>query len=113
MPRPVRRRFAGMTKVCALAHLDPQGCPVVAPVLSLQPKGDRTLVCAPGPAEHLLSGLQPGAAVAANLLTLDVVSFQVKGTWLGDQRRLGVPLGAMSVQAVYAGGPPIPGRQIA
>ena len=51
--------------------------------------------------------------VAASLLTFDVVSFQVKGEWLGSRRLLGARLGAMSVSAVYAGGPPIPGRQVA
>jgi hypothetical protein len=132
LPVPVRQRFGAMSKVVALAYTLPPaapvlersegaggtqgGCPgypIVAPALSLQPRGDRTLVCAQGLAAGLLAGLAPGAAVAANLLTLDVVSFQAKGCWLGSQERMGTPLGAMSVTSVYAGGPPMPGRQIA
>jgi hypothetical protein len=121
IPAPARRRFAAMTKVCALTyvgqatglHAAAPGYPIVAPVLSLQPAGDRTLVCAQGQAAGLLAGLSAGVPVAVNLLTLDVVSFQAKGRWLGTQRRLGVPLGAMAVTEVYAGGPPMPGRRVA
>jgi hypothetical protein len=128
MPAPVLRRFGAMSKVCVLTYVAQatglregqagglsynSDYPVVAPVLSLQPAGDRALVCAQGLAAGLLAALPAGAPVAANLLTLDVVSFQAKGRWLGTQRRLGVPLGAMAVTEVYAGGPPMPGRRIA
>jgi hypothetical protein len=51
--------------------------------------------------------------VAANLLTLDIVSFQAHGRWLGSRRVLGTQVGAMDVEAVFAGGPPVPGRQVA
>ena len=113
LPRIVRESLSPMTAVRVLAFLDQQGVPLVAPVLSLQPAGERALVCAQGIAGDLLSSLSPGDPVAANLLTLDVVSFQIKGQWLGSWRRLGARLGGMSVASVYAGGPPIPGRQVA
>jgi hypothetical protein len=121
LPAPARRRFAAMTKVCVLGYVaqaatlpgEAPGYPVVAPVLSLQPAGDRGLVCALGRAAGLLAGLSAGAAVAANLLTPDVVSFQAKGRWLGEQRRLGTLFGAMAVAELYAGGPPMPGKRIA
>jgi hypothetical protein len=86
---------------------------VTALVLSLQPAGERALVCAEGLAADALKPLTRGDPVAASLLTLDVVSFQAKGRWLGRRRVLGAPVGAMAVTAVYAGGPPIPGRQVA
>ena len=112
MPLSVQERFSPMTAVRVLAFLDDEGFPLVAPVLSLQPAGKSALVCAKGASSDLLDPLAPGAPVAASLLTLDVVSFQAKGLWLGEHRLLGAPLGAMSVSAVYAGGPPIPGRQV-
>ncbi len=113
MPLPVQERFSPVTALRVLAFLDGEGYPVTVPLLSLQPAGEDMLVCAEGPSVDLLETLAPGAPVAANLLTLDVVSFQAKGRWLGSRRLLGAPLGAMSVTAVYAGGPPIPGRQVA
>jgi hypothetical protein len=113
MPPIVREKFTPMTAVRVLAHLDEDGYPLVVPVLSLQPAGERALVCAQGITAAHLAPLEPGAPVAANLLTLDVVSFQAKGRWLGTRRLLGSPIGRMSVESVYAGGPPIPGRRIA
>jgi hypothetical protein len=113
MPDVVQEKFSPMTAVRVLAWLDEGGYPLVAPALSLQPAGDRALVCAPGPAAGLLSAIPDGAPVAANLLTLDIVSFQAKGRWLGMRPHLGSLIGGMTVGSVYAGGPPIPGRQVA
>jgi hypothetical protein len=113
MPPVVRKRFGPMTAVRVLAFLGGEGYPATAPVLSLQPAGERALVCAGGLVADLLEPLAVGDPVAASLLTLDVVSFQAKGRWLGRRRVLGAQVGAMAVTAVYAGGPPIPGRQVA
>lgn len=113
MPPVVKGSFLPMTALRVLAFLDGEGYPLTVPVLSLQPSGESCLVCAHGPLADLLAPLPPGAPVAANLLTQNIVSFQVKGQWLGHWRLLGQPLGALSVGAVFAGGPPIPGRQIA
>jgi hypothetical protein len=113
MPPVVQGKFSPMTAVRVLAYLDGEGYPLAVPVLSLQPAGESALVCAEGLAANLLEPLPAGTPVAANLLTLDIVSFQAKGQWLGSRRFLGAPVGAMAVTAVYAGGPPIPGRQIA
>lgn len=113
MPLPVRERFSLLTAVRVLAFSGNEGYPVVVPTLSLQPAGESTLVCTEGLFADLLEPLPPGRPVAANLLTQGVVSFQAKGMWLGSRRLMGARLGIMSVTAVYAGGPPIPGRQIA
>lgn len=113
MPHTVRTSFQPMTALRVLAFLDGAGYPQTVPLLSLQPAGERFLVCAQGPLADLLAPLPPRCPVAASLLTQDIVSFQVKGTWLGQRRLLGQPLGGLAVQSVFAGGPPIPGRQIA
>ncbi|MBN1658935.1 MAG: pyridoxamine 5'-phosphate oxidase family protein [Anaerolineae bacterium] len=113
MPRVVRRHFSPLMAVRVLAFLDREGYPLIAPVLSLQPAGERALACAHGVAGEMLAPLEVGTLVAANLLTLDVVSFQAHGRWLGSRRVPGTQVGAMSVEALFAGGPPVPGRQIA
>jgi hypothetical protein len=113
MPHMVRSSFQPMTALRVLAYVDGEGYPLAIPVLSLQPVGEGCLVCAQGPLADLLAPLAPRAPVAASLLTQDIVSFQVKGTWLGHWRLLGQPMGALAVGSVFAGGPPIPGRQVA
>ncbi|MBU0511501.1 MAG: pyridoxamine 5'-phosphate oxidase family protein [Chloroflexi bacterium] len=113
MPPVVRKNFGLMMAVRILTFLDGEGYPLVTPTLSLQPAGERRLVCAQGLFADMLSSLAAGSPVAASLLTFDVVSFQAKGLWLGSRHFLGAPVGAMSVTSVYAGGPPIPGRRVA
>jgi hypothetical protein len=113
MPPAVLEPFGRMTAVRVLAFLDRDGGPHAVPVLSLQPAGPHGLACAHGLAAGALASLAPGDPVAASLLTLDVISFQAKGRWLGSRRLLGAPVGALSVSAVYAGGPPIPGGRVA
>lgn len=113
LPRVVRDSFRPMTALRTLAFLDREGYPLTVPLLSLQPAGDDCLLCACNPLDELLRPLSPGEPVAANLLTQDIVSFQVKGHWLAPWHLLGRSLGALCVDAVFAGGPPIPGRQVA
>lgn len=112
MPLPVWRGFQALTALRVLAFLDDEGVPLTAPVLSLQPVGARVLAGACGLAADWLVGLPAGTPVATSLLTLDIVSFQAKGRWLGVRRVLGQPVGGMTVTEVYAGGPPIPGGRV-
>jgi hypothetical protein len=113
MPPAVRTSFQPLTALRSLAFLGGEGYPQTVPILSLQPAGESRLVCAHGPLADVLAPLPPGTPIAASLLTQDIVSFQVKGSWLGHWHLLGQPLGALDVGSVFAGGPPIPGRQVA
>jgi hypothetical protein len=115
--RPWRRRRdagsgAGEVRACAggkfLAYLGPDGYPDIAPALSLTPAGDRALVFA-----GAVDGLEPGAQVAATILTAEPLAYQVKGRFLGTERSLGAPLGVIQVLEVYSASPPLPGERIA
>jgi hypothetical protein len=106
LPRPVRQEFGKMVAVKVLAWIGDDGYPVVIPALSLQPCGVSEMVC--WQRGKALPQPQPEALVAANILTFEAVSYQVKGRWLAGGKR-----GAMQVQEVYAGGPPLPGGRIA
>lgn len=103
LPLAVRREFAKLVAVKVLAWLGDDGYPRVAPMLSLQPAGESALIgrrgSRPGPAD--------GALVAANILTFQAVSYQVKGKWIA-----GGAFGAISVREAYAGGPPLPGGRL-
>jgi len=104
IPLPVRREFKKIAAVKVLSWVGEDGYPIVAPALSLQPAGGRSLICWKGkriPEPH------EGVTVAANVLTADAVSYQVKGQWVGGGRT-----GTIKTSEFYAGGPPIPGGQI-
>lgn len=105
MPQPVCREFRRMVAIKVLAWVGQDGYPDVAPALSLQPAGVRAMVCRRPRASGAPT---PAAAVAANILTFEAISYQAKGTWFD---RGGT--GRISVREVYAGGPPLPGARIA
>ncbi len=106
VPMPVRAEFAKMVAVKVLAWIGGDGYPRIAPALSLQPAGPGKMVhrAVQGP----LGWPADGDPVACNILTFEAISYQLKGRW---QKRGGV--GIVSVQEVYAGGPPLPGGRIA
>lgn len=105
LPSPVRLEFAKMVAVKVMAWVADDGHPRIAPVLSLQPAGQRHMV-------HRI-GMTPagwpsdGDRVACNILTFEAVSYQIKGRW---SRRGSI--GAVAAEEAYAGGPPLPGGRI-
>jgi hypothetical protein len=105
MPLAVRHEFARMAAVKCLSWVGQDGYPQVIPSLSLQPAGQKKLVCRK---QAGLSFPAAGAMAAANILTFEAISYQVKGCWSESNRS-----GAIQVEAVYAGGPPYPGGRIA
>jgi hypothetical protein len=106
MPLAVQREFARLVAVKVLAWIGRDGYPNVIPALSLQPAGQKSLVCWKGSSE--LSSPPADALVATNILTFEAISYQAKGRWLARGRT-----GAIAVQEVYAGGPPYPGGRVA
>jgi hypothetical protein len=110
MPLPVRREFSRMAAVKVLAWVRADGYPFIVPALALQPQGERDLVSR----YHARLGTCPqplpptGAPVATNVLTAEAISYQAKGRWVQSGRT-----GTIRVQAVYAGGPPLPGARVA
>jgi hypothetical protein len=101
-----RREWARLQAVKVFAWIGDDGHPRVQPVLSLQPAGEGALVCRVETA--VKNGPRDGHTVAANVLTMDAVSYQVKGRW-----HPGMLTGLLDITEVYAGGPPLPGGRVA
>jgi hypothetical protein len=105
IPLGVRLEFARMAAVKVLAWVGPEGYPQVIPALSLQPAGEKALVCHKR-AEY--SWPPSNNRVAANILTFEAISYQIKGQWTHTRGS-----GLIGAREVYAGGPPYPGGRIA
>jgi hypothetical protein len=103
MPLPARGEFAKIAAVKVLSWIGDDGRPVIETAMSLQPAGARSLLCLTPK-----NGPRDGRTVAANVLTLDAVSYQVKGTW-----KAGAFFSLLEATDVYAGGPPLPGGKVA
>jgi hypothetical protein len=104
IPQAVQQEFKKMAAVKVLCWIGEDGYPVVVPALSLQPAGAQSMICWRGKG---LPAPPQGAPVAANILTPDAVSYQVKGRWVNGRKT-----GIIQTHEFYAGGPPIPGGQL-
>jgi hypothetical protein len=111
MPVQVHEKFGRLRAAKALAWLAPDGHPDCLPALSLTPAGLARLVFCGGAAEDLAS-LAPGSAIAAAVLTMDPVAYQVKGEFAGMSRSLGRGLGIIDVREAYSACPPLPGQRL-
>jgi hypothetical protein len=105
MPLPVQHEYAKMAAVKVLTWVGKDGYPVVIPALSLQPARAESLICWKG---TRFPEPEEDALVASNILTLEAISYQVKGRWTKARKT-----GSIRIQEVYAGGPPLPGGRLA
>lgn len=106
VPPPTQREFARIVAVKVLAWIGSDGYPTLAPALSMQPAGERSMVAWLGKSD--LPRPPAGASVATNILTFEAISYQAKGQWQPSGGG-----GVLQVQEVYAGGPPYPGGRVA
>lgn len=91
-PRAVAEKFDAMKSIKVAVYSDKKLHLQIMPAARC--RGDRI---------HSFAELPPGARYAANVITPEVVSFQVKGT---------VEAEGLRVEEIYACGPPVPGKQI-
>jgi len=110
MPVQVREKFSRLRAAKALAFLDESGHPDCLAALPMVPAGPARLVFG-APAEDL-DGLAPGSPVAAAVLAMEPVAYQVKGEFAGLRPCLGRKLGVIDVREAYSASPPLPGQRL-
>jgi hypothetical protein len=110
MPAQVVEKFSRLRAAKALAFLDGSGHPDCLAALPLVPAGPARLVF--GGAAQDLGGLEPGSPVAAAVLTMEPVAYQVKGEFAGLRSSLGRRLGVIDVGEAYSASPPLPGARL-
>ncbi len=111
MPVQVLEKFGRLQAAKALAFLDDEGWPVCLPALSLMPAGSARLVFG-GETASEVAPLAPGSAIAAAVLSLEPVAYQVKGEFAGLRSRLRWDLGVIDVREAYSASPPLPGKRL-
>ena len=109
MPIQVQDKFDRLRAAKALAVIDASGHPDCLPGLPLVTAGRGRLLFG-GTAAHDLAALAHGAAVAAAVLTMEPVAYQVKGIFAGMRRSLGQAFGVIDVREAYSACPPLPGQ---
>lgn len=104
----VAEKFARIAAVKVISYIDDQGSPCAVPVVALQPAAPDVLLFPKRPMTDYLGGLREGAEVAASVITLEPVAFQVKGTF----RNVNDRWGAVVVDRAYHASPPFVGKLI-
>jgi hypothetical protein len=110
MPAQVVEKFSRLRAAKALAFLDSSGHPDCLPALPLVPAGPARLVF--GGVAQDLDGLAPGSPIAAAVLAMEPVAYQVKGEFAGLRTSLGRRLGVIDVREAYSASPPLPGQRL-
>src|SRR3989304_41254 len=107
----VVEKFSRLRAAKALAWLDAGGHPDCLPAFPLLPAG-RSRLGFGGPAAEELAGAAPGSPVAAAVLSMEPVAYQVKGDFAGLRSGLGRRFGVIDVRESYSACPPLPGERL-
>jgi hypothetical protein len=111
MPVQVWEKFGRLKAAKALAVLDASGHPDCLPALSLMPVGRGRLVFA-GSVFGDAAAIIPGSEVAAAVLTLEPVAYQVKGVLAEPRRSLRRSFGVIDLREAFSASPPLPGEKL-
>ncbi len=101
--------FARAVAVKILSFLDRDGFPVAFPAMSMQPAAPDVLVF---PKKQMLPGMpsiSEDAPVAASIITMEPIAFQLKGTY----RDMDEKWGAVLLNEAFHASPPHMGKKIA
>jgi len=113
LPPRVAEKFARSQALKVLAFQGQDGYPEIVPVFSLVPDMSNLMLFGTRLFRKNLRALKPGALVAAAVITMDPVAYQVKGVFEGISRTPAGKLGRIRVDQVYSASPPLPGEPIA
>ena len=108
MPRQVAEKFSRISAVRAIAHRDHDGYPRAFPVMTCVPVHPARLLLAGSLFRACQAGITPGAGLAASVLTMDPIAYQVKGVYAGATRGIG----AMDIRESYSASPPLVGKRL-
>jgi hypothetical protein len=113
LPVRVAEKFARAQAVKVIAFPGTDGYPEILPAFSLVPAGGKTMVFGLRHSALRLRDLPVGTRMAASVITMDPIAYQVKGIFTGCRSTLAGRIGCIQVDEAYSAGPPLPGELIA
>jgi len=111
MPPNVMEKFERLKAIKVIAARE-DGYPRIIPVLCMRAVDPNTLIFSCASSPNLLY-LKDGQYVTSSVLTMDAISYQVKGIFEGFKKSGLGKIGRISVEEVYSSSPPRPGERIA
>ncbi|MBU1672054.1 MAG: hypothetical protein KKF41_08160 [Actinobacteria bacterium] len=113
VPGPVRDKFDGIMSIKVLAWRDSDGYPGIAPLFGVMFRTPGELRFRISDYNRALEAMSPGSRVALNVLTLDLLTYQAKGTLVRFDRSPGMKVGVVRIEEVYSSMPPLVAQRLA
>ena len=111
-PRPIQEKLNSIMSIKVIAFVDDDGNPDVVPAFGV-------LLGAPGELRFKISryndrirALAAGSRVAINVLTLDLITYQLKGTLARFEKHMGLEVGVVKIEEAYSCVPPLVAERI-
>jgi len=111
-PLPIRAKFNSIMSIKVIAWLDHDGYPDVVPIFGVKFLAPDELRFKISKYNSRVRGLAPGTRVAMNVLTLDLLTYQVKGTLVRFEKHLGLEIGVVKIEEAYSCMPPLVAERI-
>lgn len=105
----VAEKFNRLNAVKVIAKLE-DGQPIITPAISMRVVAGSKLAF--GTRSTEAERLKPGDHVAASVLTMDALAYQVKGVYEGKRKTILGQVGIIGVEEAYTLTPPRPGEKI-
>ena len=93
-----------------IGYVEPEGFPVIIPVIQCQAADSRRLAFAPFAFKEELIRISRGTQVAVFGLTMGMEDVLIRGTFRGYKRTMGLTLGTVDIEWVYNSMPPAHGQ---
>jgi hypothetical protein len=112
LPSRVAEKFARTQAVKVIAFQGPAGYPQIVPLFSLLPARSQTMIFGTRLFAGPLRDLHSDAQVAASVITMDPIAYQIKGVYTGRRFTPAGRIGTIRVNEVFSASPPLAGEPI-
>jgi len=113
IPKPIRDKFDSIMSIKVLSWIGDDGYPDVVPVFGVRFRTPGELLFKVSGYNERSRNVKPGARVALNVLTLDLLTYQVKGKLACFEKHLGLEVGVVQVDEAYSCMPPLVAERLA
>jgi hypothetical protein len=113
IPKPIRDKFDSIMSIKVLSWIGDDGYPDVVPVFGVRFRTPGELLFKVSGYNERSRNVKRGARVALNVLTLDLLTYQVKGKLACFEKHLGLEVGVVQVDEAYSCMPPLVAERLA
>jgi hypothetical protein len=112
-PAPIRAKFDGIMSIKVLAFLNGDGYPNIVPIFSTMFRDPGELRFKVASYNSAVRKVVTPCPVALNVLTMDLMTYQVKGELIRFERLAGFESGVVRIDEAYSSMPPFCGQRVA